>query len=483
MQTKKEVVAVAREKYKRAGKVQKSKIIDNLVASIGYDRKYAIKILNQTPSKNLACKKAGKPVYYDRKVTEALEFIWNASNQICSKRIVPFIPDFIKSLEKYGYLSLDDKTRQKLLTVSTSTFDRIIKPARIKAGKRLSLTKSGGLLKTQIKVRTFADWNEVEPGFFEGDLVAHCGETAEGYFLNTLVITDIVTTWTECIPLLKKSAQNLIFGLKNAKEILPFKILGFDSDNGAEFINYALVKYCEENNITFTRARSRKKNDQAHVESKNGSIVRRIIGYDRFEGQEAFDVLSELYSMLRLYINFFQPSLKLNTKTRKESKVIKKYDIAKTPYQRIMLSPYVSNEIKDDLTKQFKSLNPIRLQDSIREKQKELWSLASNSADELKDDNYLFYKRSHKKRKKVVNRNWSTRKDAFAEVKNNIRSELEFNPYIKSKELLEKLMIEFPHLNFKESYLRTLQRRMKEVRQNSKVVIVKGYNDIVETIQ
>ena len=148
IQTKKEVVAVAREKYKRVTKVQKSKIIDNLVASIGCDRKYAIKILNKTPSKNLTFKKAGKPVYYDRKVTEALEFIWSASNQICSKRIVPFIPDFIKSLEQYGYLSLDDETRQKLLTVSTSTFDRIIKPVRIKAGKGLSLTKISGLLKT-----------------------------------------------------------------------------------------------------------------------------------------------------------------------------------------------------------------------------------------------------------------------------------------------------------------------------------------------
>tara|TARA_B100000085_G_C18375027_1_gene443958 strand:- start:141 stop:569 length:429 start_codon:yes stop_codon:yes gene_type:complete len=141
--------------------------------------------------------------------------------------------------------------------------------------------------------------------------------------------------------------------------------------------------------------------------------------------------------MLRLYVNFFQPSLKLNAKTRKESKVIKKYDVAKTPYQRIILSSYVSDEIKDDLTEQFKSLNPIKLQDSIREKQKELWSLASNSTDEVKDDNYLFYKRSHKKHKKVVNRNWSTRKNAFAEVKDNIRSELEFNPYIKVRKFLK----------------------------------------------
>ena len=149
-------------------------------------------------------------------------------------------------------------------------------------------------------MRTFADWDDVTPGFVEADLVAHCGGNTNGAFLNTLVLVDICTGWLECMPLLRKSAQDVIDGLRVADELLPFIMQGLDTDCGSEFINYDVLDYCEDKHITFTRARTHRKNDQAHVEEKNGSVVRRLVGYDRFEGRKAWEALAQLYRVLRM---------------------------------------------------------------------------------------------------------------------------------------------------------------------------------------
>jgi len=264
----------------------------------------------------------------------------------------------------------------------------LLRCERIKSGRGLTTTKPGTLLKNQITIRTFADWNEQIPGFFECDLVAHCGETTMGMFLNTLVITDIITTWTECIALFKKSADDVMLGLDTARKLLPFAMLGLDVDNGSEFINHDLLDYCKENSITFTRSRPYKKNDQAHVEQKNGSIVRRLVGYDRYEGETAWEVMCELYSTLRLYINFFQPTLKLIDKIRKGSKTVKKYDKAKTPYQRILTCEHISQKTKDELTEQYENLDPIALKTKLTVLQEKLWGFAwiqkIKTADEKK---------------------------------------------------------------------------------------------------
>lgn len=197
------------------------------------------------------------------------------------------------------------------MTVSAATVDRILQPERYRQVQGLSQTKAGALLKSKIQVRTFADWNDIVPGFYEVDLVAHCGDDANGTFLNSLVMVDVSTGWLECMPLLRKSAADVINGVSVARSLMPFPLLGLDTDGGSEFINYEVLDYCESNKITFTRSRAYKKNDQAFVEEKNGSVVRRLVGYDRFEGPKAWTALAKFYSVLRKYVNFFQPSVKL----------------------------------------------------------------------------------------------------------------------------------------------------------------------------
>jgi len=276
LNSRRELVVNVRLKYKVASWSDKNKILDGFIAATGYQRKYAISLLNRTDnSKQKARKSKPRPPYYDQDVKNALEAIWQVANRICSKRLVPFIPELIKTLEHHGHLSITTKVRQKLLSVSAATVDRLLKPERQTERKNIGHTKPGALLKKQIQVRTFSDWDDVIPGFLEGDLVAHCGGDVSGSFLNTFVLTDIATGWTEFIPLLCKSSDNVITGMRAIAKLIPFLLLGLDTDNGSEFINYELLDFCQENEITFTRSRVRKSNDQAHVEEKNGSIVRR----------------------------------------------------------------------------------------------------------------------------------------------------------------------------------------------------------------
>ncbi len=220
---------------------------------------------------------------------------------------MPFLPTIISSLEKFGHLKISTGTRDKLLTLSHASADRLLKQERKKYSRRKSTTRPGYLLKKHIPIRTYADWNDVTPGFFEADLVAHGGSSGSGQFLHTLTMTDIATGWTECSALLSKSEVSVLRAFTTVKATLPFPLLGLDTDNGSEFINHAVLNWCTEHSITFTRSREYKKNDQAHVEEKNGSVVRRLIGYDRFEGESSWRLLTMLYEIARLYVNFFQP--------------------------------------------------------------------------------------------------------------------------------------------------------------------------------
>lgn len=333
-----EILCYTKKRYEKASSKDKSKIIDEFVSVTGYLRKYAIYLLNKkeqlsqhiysnikatnTNSSNSSTKviiRTNKRKY-DESLKAALLTIWYASNQICSKRLVPFIPELLIVLERFGHIALPLEIRSKLLQVSPATVDRLLEASRRESRGGVSTTRPGSLLKKQIKIRTFTDWNDVIPGFLEGDLVAHCGDRVDGAFLNTLVLTDIASSWTEFFPLIKKGAEEVIASLEVLQQMLPFPLLGLDTDNESEFINYSLLAFCKTHQITFTRSRVYKKNDQAHVEEKNGSIVRRLIGYDRFEGIDAYNALSELYATLRLYVNFFQPSLKLISKKEMEQK-------------------------------------------------------------------------------------------------------------------------------------------------------------------
>jgi hypothetical protein len=374
--SKRELFAEVQPRYLKASKVEKQKILDEFTASTGYHRKYAIRILKHGYKHRLH-KPKGRTAIYRGEVVEALEQIWEIYGRICSKRLHPYLPEGIKVLERCGELKLSTETKNLLLRMSRSSIDRCLAPARFNKPHGLSTTKPGTLLKKNIPVRTFTDWNEDKPGFMEVDLVAHCGDTTAGQFLNTLTCTDLCTGWTEPIALLRRSQEAVRDAIDAMQPDLPFDLLGIDSDNGSEFINDLLYRYCLGHEITFTRSRPYKKNDQAHVEQKNWSVVRHVIGYDRLESQEQHALLVSIYRDLRLYVNFFQPVLKLIAKQRIGNKLVRKYDIARTPYQRVMERQDVPLARKTQLLNAYLHLNPVQLRQRIDQKILQLWSTLS----------------------------------------------------------------------------------------------------------
>ena len=316
-QSRRELLAVVVPRYRAAHGTDRKRILNEFVASSGYHRTYAIQLLNHPPKAPPAHKKRQRVSQYTAAVQRALITCWHATNGICSKRLVPYLPELVAVLEQHGEVQLDAQTKQQLLTLSPATADRLLRAERQRHRPHgLGTTKPGTLLKHQIPIRTFADWDDAVPGFVEVDLVAHCAESTHGEYLHSLTLTDIVTTWTECLAIRNRSQHTVHAAIVQARTRLPFPLLGLDSDNGTEFINDLLLRYCQQEQITFTRSRPYKKNDQAHVEQKNWSIVRQVVGYDRFEGQRACEALAALYEVVRLSTNFFQPCMKLQSKER-----------------------------------------------------------------------------------------------------------------------------------------------------------------------
>jgi len=347
--SKKELLETIRPRYRKANKHEKQQILDEFVAITGYHRKHAVRILNQLGYKKHLMKPGPKRVY-EGEVVAALEKIWEICGRICSKRLHPFLPEIVRVLERNNELQVSAETKTLLLQISRSSIDRCLGSARRVHRHGLSTTKPGTLLKRSIPIQTYTPWDEEKPGFMEIDLVAHCGDAVEGQFVNTLTCVDISTGWTECLAVLTRNKQTVFEAIKVMRSLLPFTLLGIDSDNGSEFINDLLFQYCQYQKITFTRSRPYHKNDQAHVEQKNWSVVRRLIGYDRFETETEYILLQSIYTDLRLYFNFFQPVLKLISKKFLDKKIIRRYDIAATPYQRILASEDIQFEIKVRLT-------------------------------------------------------------------------------------------------------------------------------------
>jgi hypothetical protein len=363
-QGKRELLQSVRPRYLKANRQSKARILDEFTAATGYHRKYAIRLLRHGPKpKGLA--RRGRPKVYQGEVVTALEQIWEICGRICSKRLQPFLPEIVAVLERQSELILAPLIKDQLLQMSRATIDRCLKPVRLPQRHGLSTTKPGSLLKSAIPVRTFADWDNACPGFIEIDLVAHCYDRAAGVYLNTLTATDISTGWTECLALPNKTQAAVSNAMIELRQRLPFPLLGIDSDNGSEFINETLHRYCLSEKITFTRCRPYNKNDQAHVEQKNWSVVRKLVGYDRFETEAELQLLGELYAVWRLYVNFFQPVLKLVEKHRDGRKVSKRYDQAATPYRRVLASPEVILEDKAELISVYLTLNPVALRDRI----------------------------------------------------------------------------------------------------------------------
>ena len=382
---RKKATAIVAERYQRARKKEKGLMLDEFTELTGYGRRYASHVLmchgrrvriNETTviqgdiRKRISRK---KPSVYDNDVLEALKKVWDVMDYICGKRLGPVLKEIVMRLERCGEISVSDTVREKLFTISPSTIDRLLAKERKKQQiKGRSNTKPGTLLRNQIPIRTFSDWNENKPGFTEIDLVGHDGGDGHGEFAQTLDVTDICTTWTETEAVRNKAQKWVFDALKDIRQRLPFPLLGIDSDSGSEFINHHLNAYCKEEQITFTRGRSYRKNDNCYVEQKNYSVVRRAVGYLRYDTQEELLILHELYKYLRLYTNFFQPTMKLIQKTRIGSKVTKKYDEAKTPYRRVLASPDVSAQDKQKIKTQYATLNPAALKRHITRLQQKL---------------------------------------------------------------------------------------------------------------
>jgi hypothetical protein len=374
--SKKELVEEIRPRYLKAKKSEKKIMLDELVATTSYHRKYATRLLKHGFPRR-SSKKHGLPKVYHGEVVVALEQIWEVCGRICSKRLQPFLPEMVKVLERCGELQLPAETKSLLLQMSSATIDRCLGPARFEHPVRgLSTTKPGSLLKQAIPVRTFTPWDEDHPGFLEIDLVAHCGQTTEGQYLSTLTCVDLSTGWIECLAVRQRTQQAVFEAIQSMRTDLPFPLLGLDSDNGSEFINDLLYHYCLSEKITFTRSRPYQKNDQAHVEQKNWSVVRRLVGYDRFENDAEYLLLESIYADLRLYTNFFQPVLKLVSKQHVDKKLVKRYDQAATPFQRTLASKDIPLEVKARLTNLYVRLNPVQLRTTIDEKVAKLWKLS-----------------------------------------------------------------------------------------------------------
>ena len=344
MRQKKAITKELRDRYQRLSKKEKIIMLNEFIRLTGYNRSYAaraLRIKRVLGYLNIVGKrikyvadrksKREKKRFYDKEVFMVLKKIWIICDYICSKRLAPFLSEVIPVLEKHGEINLTTRIREKLFKISAATIDRMLVETRKRYRiKGRSTTRPGSLLKKSIPIRTFADWDEKVPGFFEVDLVSHDGGAVRGDFLQSLNFTDIATGWVEMIAV-KNKAQVWVFGgIKSIKERLPFPILGIDSDNGSEFINAHLLRYCQKEHITFTRSRPYRKNDSCFVEQKNWSVIRRAVGYGRYDTDKELNILNELYSYLRLYVSFFQPVRKLIKKERIGSKITKTYDEAKT---------------------------------------------------------------------------------------------------------------------------------------------------------
>ncbi|MGH7726777.1 MAG: integrase catalytic domain-containing protein, partial [Candidatus Eiseniibacteriota bacterium] len=357
--------------------------MDEFVAVTGYHRKHAIRLLKASNPKEPAALQP-RPRRYGDAVGEALVLLWEASDRVCSKRLKPLIPTLLEALERHGHLRLDGDVRLGVLSASAATIDRLLLVPRGKGNdRRYRRSKAVSSVQRNVPVRTFADWNEPLPGFVEADLVSHSGENAAGSFAHTLTITDIASGWTECLALVVRDGALVVEGLTKLRKALPFPLLGFDTDNGSEFLNETVMAYCRDHAIEFTRSRPYRKNDQAWVEQKNGSVVRRLVGYRRLEGLAAVGVMARLYAAARLFVNFFQPSFKLASKTRIGARVVKRYHLPATPSARLLLSEAVPAETKDKLRAVAASLDPLRLLEEIRTMQQHLAELAADEAPAL----------------------------------------------------------------------------------------------------
>ena len=377
--SKREYLEAIYRRYKAGTRKQKKLILDEFCAACGYHRKHAIRLLKKFRrfSKPKQKKKGRASVYQTEDILAPLKRIWLAANLPCSKRLKAVLQLWLPGYaQQYG--ALTEEVARTILAISSSSIDRLLKPVRVKyKGRGRSTTKPGTLLRKQIPIKT-NQWDESRPGFLEADTVAHCGTSMAGMFAFTIDCVDIATGWTEQRAVWGKGETAVVEQIKDIEISLPFLLQGFDSDNGSEFLNHHLLRHFTERKqaVQFTRSRAYHKDDNAHIEQKNWTHVRQWLGYHRFGNPEIVPLLNKLYkSEWRLFHNFFCPSVKLIEKQRIASKTIKRYDKPKTPYQRIMESPDITDEVKKKLTDLFETLNPFLLRKAMEKRLKVIFQL------------------------------------------------------------------------------------------------------------
>ena len=478
--TRIEILRAIRGRYREASKRDKGRMLDEFVAIAGCHRKHAVRLLNQAGQDN-----SERPVprgkrIYDEAVRQALIAVWEAADRICGKRLKAALPSMVQSLERHGHLDLDPDVRERLFSASASTIDRLLRPVREQAGSRRRV-KRRKKMGSRIPVRTFTDWNEPTPGYLEIDLVAHNGVVASGAFIHSLVVTDASSGWTEAVPLLAREQSLVVEGLEAISRVFPVPVRGIDSDNDSVFINETLVSYCERQSIEFTRSRAYRKNDQAWIEQKNGSVIRRFVGHERYSGAIAGQALAHLYGAMRLYVNYFQPSFQLLSKSRNGGSVTKWYSKPTTPCDRLLDRDDVSEEMKSRLRQNRAALDPVSLLHSIRKSQAALRALSApgsaNASGGESLESFLsqlpdLWRRGEvrpthtPKRRKYQSRvphTWRTHLDPFEGVWSLILDWLQKQPDVGAPELMDRLIRRYPD-RYSRSQLRTLQRRVKQWR-------------------
>lgn len=354
------VIRAFAKEYKKAGRKRKTILLTQLEQATGYYRKHLIELLASPPKRKRKIRRNRISEYFE--VLKPLRIVWATSNYACGQRLKPIIRSYLAALRRHKELIVTPFERKLLLRISSATIDRMLVHDRERINiKGRSRTKPGSLLKHQIPIKMWTDWDNTVPGFLEIDSVHHCGTSLFGDYIFTLDTTDVSTGWNECCAHLGKGEYRTLQALETIKGRLPFPLLGIDFDCGGEFVNWHLVRYCEKNQITYTRAREGIKNDQAYIEQQNYSVVRRFAGYQRLDTEEQLKTVNRLYELLSDYQNFFQPVMRLKTKVRNGARVTRIYDTPLTAYQRVLKRKDISKETKRELRERYKKLNPKRL--------------------------------------------------------------------------------------------------------------------------